>query len=379
MGKIRVCFTGGATGGHFFPLILVARELKRISQERNVRLEIFYIGGEPFDRKLMIEEGIKVYIIPSFKLRRYFDLKNFIDFLKIPVSLFLSMLYMFIIMPDVLFSKGGPTSIAVVFAAWIFRIPILIHDSDMVPGLANKLSSFFAVRVALAFPLARKYFSAKKILIVGQPIDERIIYTPITKMDYERFHLTDEEKIILILGGSQGSRFLNELIIEILPELLKFTQVVHITGKKFFQEFYSHALQRIRRYSPLQEKKYKAFPFINNEDNLILMKLADLIISRAGSSSIFEISALGKPSILIPLAENIVGSHQKENAYYFQRNGGCLVLEESNAKPHILLSMIKNILADEKLRETMQKNALQFYKVGAARRLAEEIFILAQI
>jgi len=378
MKKIRVCLTGGATGGHFFPLIFVARELKKISQEKNFKIEIFYIGGEPFDKKLMEEEGIRVYVIPSFKLRRYFDIKNFFDFLKAPFSFLLSFFYMFLLMPDVLFSKGGPSSIAVVFSAWFFRIPILIHDSDSVPGLANRISAKFARKVALAFPSAQKYFSSKEVVIVGQPIDERIIYTPITQEDYERFHLNKDEKIILILGGSQGSQFLNEIIIEILPQLLKISQVVHLTGKKFFQEAYSYALGIIRRNSPLEEKKYKAFPFLNNEDNLILMKMSDLIISRAGSSSIFEIAALGKPSILIPLPEDVVGSHQKENAYYLQKIGACYVLEEANVKPHLLLNLIQSILKDEELKEKMGKNALNFYKPHAARKIAEEILVLAQ-
>lgn len=378
MKKLRVCLTGGSTGGHFFPLIFVSRELKKLSQERNFNLEIFYLGGEPFDPKLMIEEGIKVYTIPTLKWRRYFSWQNLIDFFKFPFAFLLSFFYMFLIMPDVLFSKGGPSSPLIVFWAWFFRIPVIIHDSDSVPGFANRLASRFARKVFLAFPSAAKYFPSSETVVVGQPIDERIITTPITQEDYERFHLKKEEKIILVLGGSQGSQFLNELIIEILPQLLKMSQVVHLTGKNLFSEFYSYALQRIRRYVPLEEKKYKAFPFLNNEDTLILMKMADLIISRAGASSIFEISALGKPSILIPLAESVVGSHQKENAYAFQKIGACYVLEEANAKPHILLNLIHNLLKDESLREKMTKNALEFYKPRASRKIAEEILILAQ-
>ncbi|MER3581296.1 MAG: hypothetical protein C4347_00290 [Patescibacteria group bacterium] len=378
MKKLRICFTGGATGGHFFPLLFVLRELKKIEKEKNAKFEYYYIGVKPMDEKLLKEEGVKIYKIGEVKLRRYFDFQNFLDFLNTPLVFLQSLFYVFITMPDVLFSKGGPSSFFVVLAAWIFRIPILIHDSDSIPGLANKISSFFAKKIALAFDEARNFFPKEKVIVVGQPIDERIIFNPIFKEDYERFDLNSDEKIILVFGGSQGSEFLNDLIVEILPELLNIAQIVHLTGQNLYKDTYLYALSKIRQKNPLKEKKYKAFPFLKNEDFLILMKMADLIISRAGSSSIFEIAALGKPSILIPLSKSIVGDHQKRNAFIYSQYGACLFLDEPNAKPHLLLNIIRDLFNRPQYLEEMSKNAKNFYKPGAAYKLAEELLFLAQ-
>jgi len=378
MEEIRICFTGGATGGHFYPLLFTLRELKKIAQERNLNLKYFYVGVEPLDRRALEEEGVKIYILPSFKIRRYFSFENFIDiFLKMPLAFFLSFFYLFKIMPDVLFSKGGTSAFPPVLISWLFRIPILIHDSDSIPGWTNKVSAKFASKIALAFEETKRFFRNKEVLIVGQPIDERIIYTPLSQEDYERFGLSPKEYLILVLGGAQGSQFLNDLIIECLPELLKFSQVVHLTGKKFFQEAYSFALGKIRTTIPLREKNYKAFPFLKNEDLLILMKLSDLIISRAGSGTIFEIAALGKPSILIPLAEEVVGKHQKENAFLYSKTGAAYFLEEKNAQPNLLLFYIKEVLTKEEIKEKMKKAALKFYKPGAEKKIAEELIFLA--
>lgn len=377
--EIRICFTGGATGGHFFPLLFTLRELKKIAQEKNLKLKFYYIGVEPLDKKTFEEEGVKIYILPSFKIRRYFSLENFIDiFLKAPIAFLLSFFYLFLIMPDVLFSKGGTSAFPPVFVAWLFKIPVLVHESDTIPGWTNKVSSKFSRKIALAFEEAKKFFQNKETLVIGQPIDERIIYSPILKEDYERFQLDPQEKLILVLGGAQGSQFLNELIIQSLPHLLKIAQVVHLTGKKFFQETYFLALKIIRQSIPLREKYYKIFPFLRNEDVLILMKMADLVIARAGAGTIFEIAALGKPSILIPLSEEVVGGHQKENALVYSKTGAAYFLEENNAKPHLLSFYAEQILTNSEISEKMKKAALNFYKPGSAQRLAEEILYLAK-
>jgi len=379
MKELKVCLTGGATGGHLYPLVFVARELKKLANQNGLKLDLCYLGVKPIDPEILKEEGIKIYSLPQIKLRRYFDFQNLIDLIKLPFAFLTALIKMFFLMPDVLFSKGGPTSLLVVISAWIFRIPIIIHDSDSIPGLTNKLSARFAQKIALAFPSAQKYFPPSKTIVVGQPIDERILFTPIYESDYERFGLNPEEKIILILGGSQGSEFINDLTLNMLPEILKDGQVVHLTGKKFFKEYYFYAERKIERTAFNFKERYKCFPFLKNEDLLILMKMSHLIISRAGSSTIFEICALGKPSILIPLPEEIVGSHQKENAYALQAQGGCYVLEEPNAKPHIVLNLIQTILNDPELQERLSRSAANFYLPNSARKIAEQIILLSKL
>lgn len=375
--EIRICLTGGATGGHFFPLLFVAREIKRIAQEKNIsNLRIFYLGGPPFKKELLEKEDVKVIIIPQAKLRKYFSFQNFIDLLKFPFNFLFAFYYLFRLLPNVVFSKGGPGSLGVVLAAWILRIPIIIHDSDSIPGLTNKISSIFAKKVALAFESAKNYFNEKKVIIVGQPIDSYLIREPALISDYERFGLDSERNVVLFLGGSQGSSFLNDLVVSALPELLNFTQVVHLTGEKKYQDVYFYAKGVLLEKNPSKIKDYHPFPFIPNEELIILMKLSDLIVTRAGSGTIFEISAIGKPSILIPIDEKTAGKHQLRNAEIYSRHGACKVLEEKNAKPHILVYAIKEILTNSSLYESMSRAALSFAKLDASIKLAEEILNL---
>ena len=371
--EIRICLTGGATGGHFFPLVFVSQEIKKIAEKENLNLKIFYLGTKPFKEEILKTKDINVYILPEIKLRRYLSFKNLIDFLKIPYAFILAFYHLFRLMPNLIFSKGGPSSLIVVFAGWLLRIPIFIHDSDSIPGLTNKISSFFARKIFLAFESAKKYFKEEKTVVVGQPIDINLIQEKIIPEDYQRFNLDLNKKIILVLGGSQGSKFLNELIVEALPQLLNLGQVVHQTGEKHYQDVYFYAKGVLLEKNPQKLKDYHPFPFLNNQDLIILIKLSDLVIARAGSGTIFELASLGKPSILIPLDEKVVGLHQVMNARIYDLAGACKILEEKNAKPHLLVSLVEDILNNEELMNKMKESALKFAKIDASIKIAEEI------
>jgi UDP-N-acetylglucosamine--N-acetylmuramyl-(pentapeptide) pyrophosphoryl-undecaprenol N-acetylglucosamine transferase len=371
--EIRICLTGGATGGHFFPLVFVSQEIKKIAKKENLNIKIFYLGTKPFQEEILKNEGIDIYLLPEIKLRRYLSFKNLIDFFKIPYAFVLAFYHLFRLMPNLIFSKGGPSSLIVVFVGWLLRIPIFIHDSDSIPGLTNKISSFFAKKIFLAFDSAKKYFKEKKTIVVGQPIDINLIEEKIIPEDYQRFNLDPHQKIILVLGGSQGSKFLNELIVEALPQLLNLGQVVHQTGEKHYQDVYFYAKGVLLEKNPQKLKDYHLFPFLNHQDLIILMKLSDLVIARAGSGTIFELASLGKPSILIPLDEKVVGLHQVMNARIYDLAGACKVLEEKNAKPHLLVSLVEDILNNEELMNKMKESALKFAKIDASIKIAEEI------
>ena len=371
--EIRICLTGGASGGHFFPLIYVAREIKRIAQQQNLPLKIFYLGGQPFDIEFLKREGIEVYLLPQFKFRRYFSFQNFLDFLKFPFNFLLAFYYLFKFLPNLIFSKGGPGSLGVILAGWILRIPIFIHESDALPGLTNKISSFFAKKIFIAFEEAKKYFPEKKTKVVGQPINIYLINEPITLKDYERYNLDPYKKIVLVLGGSQGSQFLNELIISVLPNLLNFAQVVHQTGDKNFQDAYSYAIGLLKEKNPQKIENYHPYPFIPPDEIIILMKISDVIISRAGAGTIFEIAAVQKPSILIPIEKRIAGKHQILNAEIYAKTGSCYILKEENAKPHLLLTLIKEIFENQSLAERMIEGAKKFAKIDAALKIALEL------
>jgi UDP-N-acetylglucosamine--N-acetylmuramyl-(pentapeptide) pyrophosphoryl-undecaprenol N-acetylglucosamine transferase len=377
--KIRICLTGGSTGGHLIPLILVTRFLKEKAKENRDEVEFFYLGPEPIKREILEKEGIKIYILPEIKLRKYFSLENFLDFLKSPF-VFLKILWiLFWRMPNVIFSKGGPTSFLVVLAGWFLRIPILIHESDSIPGLANKLSSRFATRIAVSFVETKKFFPEKKTAFTGHPVDTLIFSQPIFEEDYKRFKLNPEEKITVVLGGSQGSKFINDLILDSLDSLLKITQIVHITGEKNFAEVYETAKGLIMKKVPMREKNYHAYPFLNTEDLALLLKLSNLVISRAGAGSIFEIAMAGVPSILIPIRKEVAGDHQIKNAYIYSQHGACIVLEENNATPSLLLTSIRRIFENPEVENNMRKNAKSFAKPEALQLIGQEIWHLAKM
>ena len=371
--EIRICLTGGATGGHFFPLVFISQEIKKLAEKENLNLKIFYLGIKPFKEEILKNEGIDIYRIPEMKLRRYFSFQNFIDFLKFPYAFVLSFYYLFRFMPNLIFSKGGPSSLVVVLAGWILKIPIFIHESDSIPGLTNKISGFFAKKIFLAFEEAKTYFNQSKTVVVGQPIDINLIQEKVIFEDYKRFNLDPHKKIILVLGGSQGSKFLNDLIIEALPQLIDFGQVVHQTGEANYQDVYFYAKGILLEKKPQKLKDYHPFPLLSNQDLIILMKLSDLVIARAGSGTIFELASLGKQSILIPLDEDVGGIHQRMNAIIYDAKGACKILEEKNAKVHLLILVVSELINNQELMNKMKESALKFAKIDASIKIAEEI------
>ena len=383
MDIIRVCLTGGSTGGHIFPLLLVARKIKEKSMNTGTECEIIFVGPKPIQglENVFEKEKIRTYYLPEIKIRRYFSLQNFIDFLKSPFVFLKVFLILFSKMPNVTFSKGGGlTSFFVVFLSWFFRIPSIIHESDSVPGLANRLSGKFATRIAISFAESVNYFSKNKTALTGHPVDTESFIQPIFDKDYERFKLDPDEPIILVIGGSQGSHFLNELIFRVSPELLKFAQVVHQTGEKDYDEFSLAIKGYLSQTIPQRLSKYHAFSLIPQSDLALLMKMSNIIISRAGAGTIFEIAMAGKPSILIPLPNNVAASdHQRRNAYIFSKSGACIVLEQNNASPEILLATIRKILSNPNVAETMMKAAKNFAKPNALDKIVQELWLLARI
>lgn len=374
--KIIICLTGGATGGHFFPLLSVAKIFQQSFTERPI--EIVYVGAPVLDPRALTYYNIAYYPIPAAKWRSYFDIKNLLDVLKFPFGWLKALINLYRIMPNVIFSKGGPGSLQVILAAWLLRIPIFIHESDTIPGRSNRLAAKLADRVALAFAVAKKYFPAAKTAVLGQPIDPTFQALNPTDEDYVKFNLDKNRPIILVVGGSQGSQKINEIVTEALPELLSLAQVIHQTGIATFEETRLTASGFILEHIPLKKADYHPHAFIAHEDFIKLLKLCTLVISRAGSGAIFEIAAAGKPSILIPLPEQVVGRHQIENAYAYADTGAAVVLEQENFNKHILAAVVRKLLQDSETRRTMGIAALEFSKPKAAYFIVEELMALME-
>lgn len=370
---MRILFTGGGTGGHIFPIIAVAEQLKKIYQGET-QLEMFFLGPLDSSKGVLEKTGIRAKIILAAKIRRYFSVLNILDLFKIPIGLCQAFWYIFVLMPDVVFSKGGYGSAPVVLVAWLYRIPILVHESDAIPGLANRLAGKLSQRVAVSFASAERYFSSSKTALVGNPIRSDIIQTCLSTNleDKEKarnlLRVTGQKPILFILGGSQGSQKLNELTLSVLPRLLEKYEVIHQCGEeniKQIKHFFNNSLH----------KNYHLFAFLDEELYGAALLLSDLIISRSGST-IFEIAACGKPSILVPLPGS-ASEHQRKNAFTYARAGAGVVLEQANLTPHLFLNEIAKILNNTQTVQQMSQNAGNFARPEAARKIAEELIEMA--
>lgn len=380
MNKKIILLAGGGSGGHVFPLQAVAENLLKFSKENNLPLEIHYLGSEdPFSINLA-GAGVVLHSLVSSKLRRYFSVLNFLDFPKFVFSFFQALFKLFWLMPDVIFSKGGPGALAVVLAGWFYRIPIIIHESDSIPGLTNAVSSRLAKRVAVSFSETAEYFDPAKTVVTGNPIREELAQDKYPKeAAKEELGFDRNELLILILGGSQGSERINNFILENLSKILEVAQVFHQTGPDQFLEV-KNLSRAVLLEMPLQDQirhRYQPIAFLTKDLRAAFLA-ADLVIARSGSGTIFELAAFGKPAILIPLAES-AHDHQRLNAAVFAKAGGAVVIEEENLFSGIFLKILKEILTNQEKLDQMEINSQKFFRPGAAEAISNEILVLAKI
>ncbi len=381
---LRILFTGGGTGGHIYPILAVAEELQILAPQKNLAIDLHYFGAPGPYHILLENNGIKALKILSAKWRRYFDLRNFTDVLILfPLSIIQAFWKVFWLMPDVLFSKGGPGSLPIVLACKFYRIPIIIHDSDSVIGLANKLAARFADKIAISFNSEADFISQKiknseilsqKTALVGNPIRRSLIRGNILESDTAKklFGFNPEKPVVLIIGGSQGSIKINDFMLDIAGELIENFQILHQTGIKNFDEVKEQLNLVLKNYSQEEKSHYKVVSYFD-KDLKDAYSAADLVISRASSGSIFETAAFGKPAILVPLPSEVVGDHQTKNAYEYAKNGAAIVIEESNLKPNIFITQLKNLFSNPERLKAMSEAAKKFAKPEAARIIAEEI------
>lgn len=370
---MKILLTGGGSGGHFYPVIAVAEALKDLQKEQHiVKPTLYYMAPEPYNKRLLFDNEIIFKKNPTGKLRRYFSLLNISDTFKTFWGVLKAIWTIFYIYPDAVFSKGGYGSFPAVFAAKLFRIPVIIHESDSVPGKTNLWAGKFAKRVAVSWPESAEYFPKEKVAFTGNPIRKSILQ-PIEDGAKKILKLENNLPVVLVLGGSLGAQKINDTIIDSLPEILEFCQIIHQTGKGGLKDAKSRASAIL--YNSEKESRYKVFDYLNDEAMRMAAGVADLVVSRAGST-IFEIANWSKPSIIIPISKSN-GDHQRKNAYGYARNGACIVIEEPNLNANILTSEIKSLLADNDKLQTMSRAAQKFSRKDAARVIAQEIFNIA--
>lgn len=343
----KILLTGGGTLGSVSPLLAIAEELNNS--------EFLWVGtNKGLEREIVERENIKFKSIVSGKLRRYFSFRNFIDPFLIIIGLFQSIFIMIKWRPNMIITAGSFVSVPVVIAGWILKVPSLIHQQDVRPGLANKLMAPFAKKITVSFEKSLADYG-KKAVWTGNPTRHNLEISNNKPKMTNYFDLQNDLPVVLVMGGGTGAKGINNLISNGLDELTKFCQVIHITGKN--------------KVEKIKVKNYYFFESLNIEEITEAYRLADVVVSRCGMGSLTELSCLGKPSILIPIPD----SHQEENAEVFAEKDAAIVLDQKKITPEELSNKIKNILNNREIKEKLSNNIKNVMKKNANKEIIKII------
>ncbi len=349
----RIILTGGGSAGHVTPNIALIPKLQELGYD------IQYIGSYQGIEKDLIEPfGIPYHGISSGKLRRYFSVQNFTDPFRVLKGLGQAHKLIHDLKPDVIFSKGGFVSVPVVLAGKHNHVPVIIHESDMTPGLANKLAIPGASKVCCNFPETLQHLPKEKAVLTGSPIRQELLSgNKLAALDFCGF--TADKPVILVIGGSLGAVAVNNAVRSALPKLLENFQVIHLCGKGKMDE------------SLMDTKGYRQFEYIKDELR-DLFALADIVISRAGANAICELLALRKPNLLIPLSANASRGDQILNARSFERQGFSIVLEEEETNDETLLTAVHDLYEHRDTYIQAMRNSAMQDSIDTIVRLIEE-------
>jgi len=350
----KIVLTGGGTAGHITPNIALLPKLKELGYE------VSYIGSyEGMEKQLLTDFQIPYYGIATGKFRRYFDLKNFTDPFRVLKGYSEARKYLRQINPDVVFSKGGFVAVPVVRAAASLKIPCIIHESDMTPGLANKLCIPVAKKICCNFPETLRNLPAQKAVLTGSPIREELLYGD-KQAGYQLCGFTDQKPVLMIIGGSLGAAAVNQAVREALPKLLPHFQVVHLCGKDKIDNLL------------LNTEGYRQFEYLKNELKDVFA-MADVVISRAGANAICELLALKKPNLLIPLPAGSSRGDQILNARSFEAQGYSIVIDEDYLSPDLLAEKVQELYANRQHYSSVMGKSQQTNSIAEITKIIEEL------
>lgn len=330
---MRIIFSGGGTIGSVSPLLAICEAVKH----HQPQAEFLWLATRQGPEKKLIQDfGITLKEIHSGKLRRYFSLKNLVDPFLVFFGLLQSLLIIIKFKPDIVLSAGGYVAVPVSLAAWVLRVPSIIHQQDVMPGLANKILAPIAKVITVTFPQSLNNFPSKKTLLTGNPVRQNILAGDRQKA-IEFFQLDPNMPTVLIFGGGTGAASLNDLVVDSLQSLVNFCQIIHITGGK---------TEKVAHHS-----KYRSYDFLTKEMRLAYAA-SDIMVSRAGMSALTEIAALRKPAIVIPMPH----SHQEVNAMEFFKKNAITVLKEPDLTSENFSAAIKQLLEDKVEQQNLMRN-----------------------
>ena len=340
MAKYKIIMTGGGSAGHVTPNLALIPGLVKEG------FEVQYIGtAEGIERKIISEQKIKYHVISSGKLRRYFDIKNFTDPFRVIKGIFEAKNIIKREKPDVVFSKGGFVAVPVVLGAFLNKVPVISHESDITPGLANKLALPYSTKICVTFSETLKHIKSNKGILTGTPIRKALLEGSKLK-GIKLCGFSNDRPVLLVIGGSLGSKVINDCIRKNISKLLKVYQIIHICGKGNID-------------STLKQESYRQFEYVSDELPHLLAS-ADIVISRAGANVIYELLALKKPNLLVPLSKQSSRGDQILNAESFEKKGFSMVLQEEELNDESLLSSLETLYKDRfKYISNMEKSELQ--------------------
>jgi len=360
--KKKIMFSGGGTGGSVTPLLAVAAELLK-----DEPVDLYFVGSKhgpekelvaAFNESLDESQKINFWPLSAGKWRRYFSLRNFFDLFIIAAGFFQAARILRRVQPDIVITAGSFVSVPLVWAANRQKIPVIIHQQDIRPGLANRLMASGARVVTVTFEKSLLDYGPKAVLI-GNPSRDLSGYEAEKRETRAKYHINLDQPLVLAMGGGTGATALNELIVKALPDLDQGTQVIHLTGRG--KADVSAADGRLN---------YQALEFVPNDEALRLMAAADLVVSRAGLGALTELAALSKATILIPMPN----SHQEDNAALFARAEAALVLKQDELSAANLAREINRVLKDGPLRQRLGERLAKVIKPGAAAKMVDLIW-----
>ncbi|MDQ5955200.1 MAG: UDP-N-acetylglucosamine--N-acetylmuramyl-(pentapeptide) pyrophosphoryl-undecaprenol [Patescibacteria group bacterium] len=371
---MKIVFTGGGTGGHFYPIVAVAEAVHEVVRDKKlVEPELYYMAPEPYNNEVLYANSVTFLKIPAGKLRHYFSLRNVTDGFKTLWGIVLSLWRLYFLYPDVVFGAGGYASFPPLVAARILGIPVVIYATDAQPSRVNKWAGKFAVKIAISFPDAAKFFPAEKFAFTENPVRKHLML-PAREGAYEFLKLDPTIPVVWILGGSQGAVAINDAILAGLPKLLEEYQVVHQTGEANITEVAGRA--KIALEGSAYANRYKPFGYLNELALRMTAGAAKVAVCRSGAGTIFELATWGIPAILVPIPEEI--SHdQTKNALSYARTGAASIIEQRNLTPGVLLAEINRILQHQETARTMSQAARSFARADAGKVIAEALLSIA--
>ncbi len=370
---MKVLVSGGGTGGHIYPALAVATQLRQ-----EYEAEILYLGSDDgLETELAPAAGFELATVQAGKLRRYVSWKTVTGMVRVPVGMAQAVGVLRRFRPQVAFTTGGYVAVPAALAARLNGVPLLMHQQDVPPNLSNKMIAPLATRISVAFADSLEYFPADKTLHLGNPVRKAILDVRQTSPQQARKALgfSTELPLLLVTGGSQGARHLNATVCHALPELLGYCQVLQISGKGLFEETLALSQNILAGVDGEVKRRYRLEAYMDT-DMPVALQAADLVVCRAGAATLSELAVLGKASILVPLPPAIGNSPQEANAAMFGRKKATDVLRDADLSPQILVEQVAALMSSKERLQEMADAALTLAKPQATQEIAA---VVAQI